>query len=83
MRMETTEDAQLQADRALIADLGGPTQLAEKLGYEKLGGVQRVQNWTVRGIPAAVKVKRPDLFMVGFFSPKTDAQPAEQGAVNA
>ena len=52
------------ADRQTIARLGGPTKLAELLGYDKSkGGVQRVQNWTTRGIPPSVKVERPDLFM--------------------
>jgi len=50
-------------DQKLIADLGGPTKVAELLGLQKYGGVQRVQNWTVRGIPSAVKVQYPALFM--------------------
>ena len=51
-------------DAQLIADLGGPTKVAEMLGYDKArGGVQRVQNWILRGIPSAVKVQRPDLFL--------------------
>lgn len=54
-------------DADLIRDLGGPTKVAELLGYDKAGGAQRVQNWLVRGIPAHVKVERPDLFMVGRF----------------
>ena len=51
-------------DADIIRDLGGPTKVAQLLGYEKYGP-QRVQNWLVRGIPAHVKVERPDLFMVG------------------
>ena len=52
------------SDAELIKSLGGPTKLAELLGYDKAaGGVQRVQNWTTRGIPAAVKLQRPDLFL--------------------
>ncbi|MGC4396018.1 hypothetical protein [Hydrogenophaga sp. T2] len=52
------------SDAELIKSLGGPTKLAELLGYDKAsGGVQRVQNWTTRGIPAAVKLQRPDLFI--------------------
>jgi hypothetical protein len=50
-------------DAQLIEKLGGPTQVAERLGLPKYGGVQRVQNWTVRGIPSAVKVEYPALFM--------------------
>nr|WP_261547322.1 hypothetical protein [Burkholderia multivorans] len=56
--------ARIEADRITIARLGGPARVAELLGYEKhLGGTQRVCNWLARGIPAAVKVERPDLFL--------------------
>lgn len=50
-------------DRELIERLGGPTRVAELLGWPKYGGAQRVQNWLSRGIPPAVKVQRPDLFL--------------------
>lgn len=50
-------------DKTRIEQLGGATRVAEMLGYDKDGGVQRVHNWITRGIPAAVKVQRPDLFM--------------------
>jgi len=50
-------------DSELIAKLGGPAKVAELLGLPKPGGVQRVQNWLYRGIPSAIKVLRPDLFM--------------------
>jgi hypothetical protein len=54
----------IAADRATITRLGGPAKVAELLGYDKAaGGVQRVQNWTKRGIPAGVKLERPDLFL--------------------
>lgn len=59
------EDNQLtlEQDRATIARLGGPTVVADLLGYDKsAGGVQRVQNWLKRGIPPRVKLERPDLF---------------------
>lgn len=57
-------DTTTHSDAELIKQLGGPTKLADLLGYDKAsGGVQRVQNWMTRGIPAAVKVQRPDLFM--------------------
>ena len=49
-------------DKKLINDLGGAAKVAELLGYDKNGGVQRVQNWKVRGIPPKVKLERPDLF---------------------
>lgn len=55
---------QIQADKELIEEFGGPTKLAVILGYDKLaGGVQRVQNWMTRGIPSRVKVDHRDLFL--------------------
>jgi len=53
----------MRSDKQLIEDLGGPAKVAELLGYDKHGGVQRVQNWTTRGIPPKVKIERPDLFL--------------------
>ena len=50
-------------DRELIAKLGGPTKVAVMLSLPKYGGVQRVQNWMQRGIPSAVKVQYPAIFM--------------------
>lgn len=59
-------DTQASADAQLIEALGGAAKVAELLGYDKNGGgVQRVHNWTTRGIPAAVKVQFPELFMAG------------------
>ena len=51
-------------DAARIKRLGGAAQLADRLGYEKTGGTQRVHNWIERGIPAKVKLDHPDLFLV-------------------
>lgn len=51
-------------DKELIAELGGATKVAEMLALDKTaGGVQRVHNWIERGIPAKVKLSRPDLFL--------------------
>ncbi|MCC2632153.1 MAG: uncharacterized protein K0S48_39 [Ramlibacter sp.] len=58
-RMETPE----HPDWALVTALGGPVKVAEILGWTKDGSVQRVQNWKTRGIPPAVKLERPDLFL--------------------
>lgn len=55
-------------DKKIISDLGGPSKVAELLGFQKPGGQQRVQNWLARGIPAQVKVDHPDLFMPKFSS---------------
>jgi hypothetical protein len=66
--MENTD--QIRADRQLIEDLGGPTKTAELLGYDKAkGGVQRVQNWMTRGIPARVRIAHPTLFMPRVVAP--------------
>lgn len=70
----------IQADRKLINDLGGPAKVAEILSLPKVGGQQRVHNWMSRGIPAAVKVARPDLFMPGFV-PQATANAASEEVV--
>lgn len=54
---------EIASDRDLIEALGGAAKVAALLGLEKHGGVQRVHNWKTRGIPASVKISRPDLFM--------------------
>lgn len=53
------------SDRDLIEALGGASRVAKLLGYEKCRGAQRVTNWKRRGIPARVKLSRPDLFLSG------------------
>lgn len=67
-----------EIDRQLIVSLGGPTQVAELLNLPKYGGVQRVQNWINRGIPSAVKVKYPHIFM-----PELTQSPANAARVAA
>lgn len=52
----------LQHDRELIDSLGGPVKVAEMLCFGRFGA-QRVSNWKARGIPAAVKVQHPQIFM--------------------
>lgn len=49
----------IEADRDLIESHGGASALAKKLKYQS----QRVQNWTVRGIPPKEKLKHPELFL--------------------
>lgn len=49
-------------DADIIKKLGGPTAVAKLLKFKK-NGPQRVHNWIDRGIPSAIKVKHPDLFM--------------------
>jgi hypothetical protein len=59
-----SKHTKLHPDSKIIDGLGGPTKVAERLGYDKTtGGVQRVQNWRSRGIPAEVKINFPELFM--------------------
>jgi hypothetical protein len=50
-------------DAEIITHLGGPKKLADRLGFPQERGVQRVSNWCTRGIPAAVKVQWPEIFM--------------------
>lgn len=57
------EQTYIHPDWVLIEAMGGPTKVAERLGWSKDGGTQRVQNWKRRGIPAPVKVDHPDLFI--------------------
>lgn len=56
-------DIQNTSDKELIESLGGPAKVAELLGYDKNGGVQRVTNWVTRGIPSKVKVEHPEIFL--------------------
>lgn len=54
----------MKSDKEIIEDLGGPAKVAEMLKYDKSrGGVQRVNNWMSRGIPASVKIEHPDIFL--------------------
>lgn len=50
-------------DAELIDHHGGPARLAEKLGWHESRAVQRIHNWRSRGIPAAVKLKYPAIFL--------------------
>lgn len=63
--MGTKKQQQIDLDRDLIRSLGGATKVAGLLDFPKLGGVQRVQNWVYRGIPAAIKLAYPKLFLSG------------------
>jgi hypothetical protein len=60
----TETQTQNHPDAELIEELGGPTALAERLGYEKPNGPARVSNWKERGIPAQVKVDHPEIFLL-------------------
>lgn len=55
----------MATDKEIIERHGGPAKLAELLGYDKKrGGVQRVNNWLTRGVPAQVKLDHPEIFLV-------------------
>ena len=54
------KENQLQFDKDLITHLGGPSTLAKRLGFSSK---QRVHNWLVRGIPPAVKLAYPKIFL--------------------
>ncbi len=71
------------SDKELISQLGGPTKIVELLGWPKYGGVQRVQNWTVRGIPSHIKVQFPAIFMPELAPAQAQpAQPAIETVAN-
>ncbi|ACC71089.1 hypothetical protein Bphy_1910 [Paraburkholderia phymatum STM815] len=80
-----SKHSDIAADRQLIDELGGPAKVAELLGYDKTaGGVQRVQNWKKRGIPADVKIAHPELFLTKLMETKRmaasdDVQPPVGG----
>ncbi len=76
--MNTNINPTLDSDRRLIQALGGPTQLAKRLGFQKPGSVQRVQNWTVRGIPPAVKLAHPEIFLASNKRKRSAAAPAKE-----
>lgn len=50
-------------DKELIESYGGPAAVARMLNFSPIGGTQRVHNWKTRGIPAAIKVEFPHLFL--------------------
>lgn len=50
------------ADADLIESLGGPAEVARKLGFDSRIGTQRVQNWKYRGIPEIERLRNPDVF---------------------
>jgi hypothetical protein len=63
-------------DARLIAGLGGPSKVAKLIHLNSPGGPQRVQNWMTRGIPSAIKVKYPHIFMPELAQAHTNTAPA-------
>ena len=67
-------------DAAVIDRLGGSAEVARKLGYDpSAGGVQRVQNWKMRGIPELVRLKNPSIFAEPDAAP-SDVEPQQKAA---
>lgn len=68
----------MATDKEIIEGLGGPARVAEMLKYDKArGGVQRVNNWMSRGIPASVKLEHPEIFLTSLIgSAANDSGPA-------
>lgn len=58
----TSQSSRFHPDSELIEKLGGPAEVASRLGFDKSGGVQRVQNWKYRGIPEVIRLRRQDVF---------------------
>lgn len=52
----------MKSDAEIIEDLGGPAKVAKLLGYKPESGIQRVNNWKTRGIPATVRLSNLHLF---------------------
>ena len=50
---------EIEQDKRLLNSLGSYSSIARKLGKSP----QCVYNWSKRGIPAAIKLKHPDLFL--------------------
>ena len=59
-----SKSEKIRQDKELINLLGGPAKLAKLLNFEKSGSVQRIFNWTVRGIPPAIKLEYQKIFLV-------------------
>lgn len=57
----------IENDARRIAELGGPAAVAKRISEESgcPVSVQRVHNWQSRGVPPAVKLRHPQLFLPG------------------
>jgi len=73
----------IHPDWVQIEALGGPAKVAERLGWHKDGGLQRIQNWKRRGVPALVKLEHAELFLPGRPSMPPAPPPVEPPAAAA
>lgn len=60
--MSNERTTELHPHAELIDRLGGPSKLADALGFEGPGRVQRIQNWKYRGIPEVIFLRHPQIF---------------------
>ncbi|MDE2427015.1 MAG: hypothetical protein KGO96_14040 [Elusimicrobia bacterium] len=75
---KTKSPDQYHPDKAVIDALGGSTELARKLGLDPTaGGVQRVENWKSRGIPAAIRLEHFQLFSAAAAAAASELQQGE------
>jgi hypothetical protein len=65
----------------IIAALGGQTKVARALGFRDESGVQRVNNWLKRGIPARIILDHMDYFerATKIIAPKSEKHHKECG----
>jgi len=50
------------SDRELIDALGGPMEVLKRLGWPVDHGLQRICNWSTRGIPYKVRLEHLDMW---------------------
>jgi hypothetical protein len=62
MACNAAMDEKTHPDAVLIDQIGGPAEVARRLGFDPKGGTQRVQNWKTRGIPPLLRLQRTDVF---------------------
>lgn len=67
----------MNSESKIIDALGGPTEVAKKLGYKLPSGAARVSNWKKRGIPAKIKLEFPWMFLRQEKENDTDAPRAK------
>lgn len=61
--------------------LGGPTKVVELLGWkDRPGAVQRVSNWNKRGVPSAVRLDFPHVFLDPHQKDRGTSDPARSEA---
>lgn len=54
---------QIAEDKAIIDAQGGPAVLARKLMLKGPRAADRVYKWSLRGVPASIKLMYPEIFL--------------------